>query len=103
MPKLERLSWLVPLSEGRGITLTDKPEADLFLAENPLALLLGVLYDSQYATKAAFTSPLRLRERLGYLDAEGLASANEEELVESFRQKPALHRFPRKNALLTQR
>lgn len=102
MPKLERLEWLVPLSEGRGITLSDDPAADLFLAEDPNALLLGVLYDSQYATRKAFAAPLRLRERLGHLDPVRLAAEDEAVLL-AFRQKPALHRFPAKFAGLTQR
>jgi len=103
MPKLERLSWLVPLSEGRGVTLSDDPAADLFLAENPNALLLGVLYDSQYATRKAFAAPLRLKERLGHLDMAVLASDDQSALVEVFSQKPALHRFPYKFATLTQK
>lgn len=102
MPKLERLEWLAPLSEGRGITLSDDPAADLFLAADPNALLLGVLYDSQYATRKAFAVPLRLRERLGHFDIERLA-ADDEALLIAFREKPALHRFPAKFAGLTQR
>ena len=43
----------------------------------------------------AFLGPLRLRERLGTLDAAALASADLEPV---FRQKPAIHRFPAKMA-----
>ena len=100
MPKLERLDWLVPLSEGRGVTLSDDPAADLFLADDPNALLLGVLYDSQYSTRKAFAAPLRLRERLGHLDVARLAQ-DEEALVAAVSQKPALHRFPYRYARLT--
>jgi uncharacterized HhH-GPD family protein len=102
MPKLERLEWLTPLSEGRGVTLSDDPQADLFLAENPGALLLGVLYDSQFATRRAFAAPLHLQERLGYLDMQRLAAAGPDEVLAAFRQFPALHRFPAKYAGLTQ-
>lgn len=102
MPKLERLEWLAPLDEGRGITLSDDPAADLFLAENSNALLLGVLYDSQYATRKAFAAPLRLKERLGHLDLAALAAEDRDSLVRVFREKPALHRFPNKYAALTQ-
>lgn len=101
MPKLERLTWLAPLNEGRGVTLSDDPAADLFLAENPNALLLGVLYDSQYSTRKAFAAPLRLRERLGHLDMARLAADDGTALLDAFSQKPALHRFPRKFAVLT--
>lgn len=101
MPKIERLEWLAPLSEGRGITLSDDPEADLFLAEDANALLLGVLYDSQLATRRAFAAPLRLKQRLGHLDMTRLAEPESAELLAAFAQKPALHRFPRKFAGLT--
>lgn len=101
MPKLERLEWIAPLTEGRGVTLTDDPAADLFLAEDPNALLLGVLYDSQYQTRRAFAIPLRLKERLGHFDISRLADDEEEVILEAFGRKPALHRFPYRNARLT--
>jgi uncharacterized HhH-GPD family protein len=102
MPKLERLEWIAPLREGRGVTLTDDPEADRFLGEDPNALLLGVLYDSQFSTRKAFAIPLKLKQRLGHLDMARLASEDTTELVAAFRQSPALHRFPRKFAEMTQ-
>ena len=102
VPKLERLDWIAPLAEGRGVTLSNDPAADLLLAEDPNALLLGVLYDSQCATRQAFAVPLRLKERLGHLDITVLADDDTTVLVEVFRRKPALHRFPAKFAGLTQ-
>lgn len=100
MPKLERLDWVAPLSEGQGVTLSELPEADMFLAENPNALVLGVLYDSQYQTRRAFAIPYLLRERLGHLDMPRVAG--EEEAVRvAFTTKPALHRFPNRFAGLT--
>jgi uncharacterized HhH-GPD family protein len=101
MPKIERLEWIAPLSEGRGVTLSNDPAADLFLAEDPNALLLGVLLDSQFATRQAFASPLKLRDRLGHLDLVVIAEMEEEALGEVFSRKPALHRFPNKFARLT--
>jgi uncharacterized HhH-GPD family protein len=101
MPKLERLEWLTPLSERCGVTLSDNPKADLFLSEDANALLLGVLYDSQLATRRAFSVPLRLKERLGHFDITRLAEPESVELLEAFTRKPALHRFPRKFAALT--
>lgn len=103
MPKLERLSWIAPLSEGRGVTLSNDPAADELLAEDPFALMIGVLLDSQMATRKAFTSPLQLYERLGYIDPKRIASYDEDALVQVFQTKPALHRFPRKFAVLTRR
>lgn len=101
MPKLERLDWIAPLSEGRGVTLTDDPAADRFLAEDPNALLLGVLYDSQYQTRRAFAIPLKLQERLGHADLRRMVDDGEDPLLEAFRLRPALHRFPAKFARQT--
>lgn len=100
MPKLERLDWLAPLSDGRGVTLTDDPKADMFLAENANALLLGVLYDSQYQTRRAFAIPYILSQRLGHLEMTKLAS-EPEAVSAAFTTKPALHRFPNRYAMLT--
>jgi uncharacterized HhH-GPD family protein len=100
MPKLERLDWIVPLSEGRGVTLTDSPEADLFLAEQPNALLLGVMCDSQFQTRRAFAIPYLLRQRLGHFDIKRMAE-DEVAIHEAFTTKPALHRFPNRCAALT--
>jgi uncharacterized HhH-GPD family protein len=102
MPKLERLEWIAPLSEGRGVTLSNDPAADQFLADHPNALLLGVLYDSQYLTRKAFAIPLRLKERLGDFDIDRLASEDEAVILEAFGRKPSLHRFPNRYARLTQ-
>ena len=100
MPKLERLDWIRPLSEGRGVTLTENPQADLFLAEDPNALLLGVMYDSQYQTKRAFAIPFALRDRLGHFNIARIA-AEPEAVHAAFTAKPALHRFPNRYAELT--
>lgn len=102
MPKMERLDWIAPLHEGRGVTLTDDPAADRLLEENPNALLLGVLYDSQFQTRRAFAIPLRLIERLGHLDLALIAQMEPASFCDTFRLKPALHRFPNRYAALTQ-
>jgi uncharacterized HhH-GPD family protein len=100
VPKLERLDWVAPLSEGRGVTMTDIPEADLFLAEDGAALLIGVMCDSQYQTRRAFAIPYILRERLGHFDIWRIA-LEEAEIQRAFTAKPALHRFPNRSAALT--
>jgi uncharacterized HhH-GPD family protein len=102
MPKIERLSWLAPLTEGRGVTLSNDPAADLFLAENANGLLIGVLLDTQFPTRQAFTSPYRLHQRLGHLDLERIAGEEITVLEGAFAEKPALHRFPYRCARLTQ-
>jgi len=70
---------------------TDSDEANALLAANPMALLIGFALDQQVTVQKAFAGPLALRERLGAIDAETLASAD---LEPAFREKPAIHRFP---------
>jgi uncharacterized HhH-GPD family protein len=70
---------------------TDSDEANALIASDPMALLVGFVLDQQVTVQKAFAGPLVLRERLGALDAETLASADLEPV---FRAKPALHRYP---------
>src|SRR4051812_27528166 len=56
-----------------------------------MALLVGFALDQQVTVQQAFLGPLRLKQRLGSLDADTLASADLEAV---FREKPAVHRFP---------
>jgi uncharacterized HhH-GPD family protein len=83
---------------GSGSTffITGDEEADRLLADDPLALLLGMLLDQQVPMEWAFAAPNTLRERLGVdrLDAGELAAMGEEKVVEVFCEKPALHRYP---------
>jgi uncharacterized HhH-GPD family protein len=77
------------------LPITGNVEADALLAENPFALLLGMLLDQQVSMEWAFVGPYRLRERLGAsLDAAALARLDPGELEALFREKPALHRYP---------
>ena len=73
---------------------TGDDEADVLLATEPLALLIGFALDQQVTVPTAFTGPLKLRERLGTLDAKRIAKTDPAKLEELFRQKPAIHRFP---------
>ena len=70
---------------------TDSDEANVLIATDPLALLVGFVLDQQVSVQKAFAGPLVLRGRLGAFDAETLASA---ELEPVFRERPALHRYP---------
>ena len=76
--------------------LATTPDANALLAEDPLALLTGMLLDQQIPMEKAFTSPQVLAERLGLqrLDAETMAAYDPDEFEALFRQVPALHRFP---------
>ncbi len=70
---------------------TDSDEANALIASDAMALLVGFVLDQQVTVQKAFSGPLALRERLGALDAETLASADLEPV---FRARPAVHRFP---------
>ncbi len=77
------------------IPITDNPEANDLLVEDPLALLLGMLLDQQVPMEWAFTGPFTLRERLGHLDPARIAEMPVEDFVDVCREKPAIHRFPK--------
>jgi len=74
---------------------TDSEAANELIASDPMALLIGFALDQQVTVQQAFLGPLRLRERIGTLDAGKLAVADLEPV---FREKPAIHRFPGKMA-----
>ncbi len=74
---------------------TDSDEANRLIASDPLALLIGFAIDQQVAVQQAFSGPLKLRERIGHLDAARIAAMDPAELEAAFRTTPAIHRFPR--------
>ena len=76
------------------VPVTGDPDADRFLVEHPLALLVGMLLDQQVPMEWAFKGPHTLAQRLGGLDAAAIAAMPTDDLIEVFKQKPALHRFP---------
>jgi uncharacterized HhH-GPD family protein len=73
---------------------TGNDEADALLAKEPLALLIGFALDQQVPVQTAFSGPLKLKQRFGTLDARKIATADPGQLEQSFREKPAIHRFP---------
>jgi uncharacterized HhH-GPD family protein len=73
---------------------TGNEEADALLAEEPLALLIVFALVQQVPVQTAFSGPLKLKQRFGTLDAREIATADPSKLEESFREKPAIHRFP---------
>jgi uncharacterized HhH-GPD family protein len=73
---------------------TGNEEADRLLARDPLALLIGFALDQQVTVPTAFSGPQKLKERLGALDANGIARMDPMELEAAFRERPAVHRFP---------
>ena len=73
---------------------TGDDEADALIAQNPLALLIGFALDQQVTVPTAFSGPLKIKQRLGNLDAAEIASTDPDRLEQVFREKPAVHRFP---------
>jgi hypothetical protein len=75
---------------------TADPEANRLLAQEPLAVLIGMLLDQQVTMEWAFGAPLLLKRRLGvdHLDASAIAAMDPAALDALFRAKPALHRYP---------
>ena len=76
------------------LPFTGIDEADRLLAEDPLALLIGLALDQQVTVQKAFAGPWELRGRLGHLDARRIAGTDPAELDRVFRERPAIHRFP---------
>jgi uncharacterized HhH-GPD family protein len=73
---------------------TGNDEADRLIAEDPLALLIGFVLDQQVTVPTAFVGPLKLKQRLGRLDAAEIAGLDPDQLADLFRERPAIHRFP---------
>ena len=79
----------------RSLALAGDEVADTLLAQDPLALLIGMVLDQQIPLERAFKSPADLKERLGgTLDVGAVASMDPDELAALFSVRPALHRFP---------
>jgi uncharacterized HhH-GPD family protein len=70
---------------------TESDAANELIARDPMALLIGFALDQQVTVQKAFSGPLELRERIGSLDADTVASVDLEPV---FRARPAIHRFP---------
>ena len=92
--RLSREEYDRGVTHPAAIYFTGDEEADALLAREPLALLIGFALDQQVTVPAAFSGPLKLKQRLGTLDAGTIASTDPERLEEVFRERPAIHRFP---------
>ena len=73
---------------------TGNPEADVLVATDPMALLIGFCLDQQIPVEKAFVGPLEIRRRLGTLNARELAEIDPGKFEAAFRERPAIHRFP---------
>ncbi len=78
------------------LRITQDDAADELLGRDPLALVLGMLFDQQFPMERAFAGPRLLADRLGVdrLSAADLAAADPERLAAVFRGPPAVHRYP---------
>lgn len=75
--------------------ITGDEDADAFLVDDPLGLLIGMLLDQQVPMEWAFRSPSVLAQRLGdRWGAADIAAMDPEDLIAIFSEKPALHRYP---------
>lgn len=75
--------------------ITNDDDANAFLVADPLALLLGMLFDQQVPMEWAFRAPYTLSQRLGdRFNCPDIAAMDPEDLVALFCEKPALHRYP---------
>jgi uncharacterized HhH-GPD family protein len=82
---------------------TGDENANRLLAQDGLALLLGMLFDQQFPMERAFYGPYLLSERMGReLDAAVIADYPEEQLAAIFRGPPVIHRYPASMAKRTQ-
>jgi len=85
------------------LSLPIDAEANELLANDPLALLIGMVLDQQIPLEKAFSSPYVLAQRLGHAPtAAELAEFDPEQLVTIFATPPALHRFPKAMAARVQ-
>jgi uncharacterized HhH-GPD family protein len=77
------------------LCLAQDAEADAFLAEDPLHLLIGMVLDQQVPLEWAFRAPKELARRIGGpFDAAALAAMDPDKLTALFAEKPSLHRYP---------
>ncbi|MEJ3403646.1 HhH-GPD-type base excision DNA repair protein [Rathayibacter sp. YIM 133350] len=74
--------------------ITGDAAADELLSTDPLALIIGMLLDQQVPMETAFAGPLKIRDRIGGLDAGKIAGFPPEEFAEVFKKTPSVHRFP---------
>jgi len=82
------------ISPPASLPFTGDPDADRLIAEDPFALLIGFALDQLVTVQKAFSGPADLKRRLGHLDPATIAAMDPGELVEVFRERPAIHRFP---------
>jgi uncharacterized HhH-GPD family protein len=76
------------------VWLAQDPEADKLLAENPFALLVGMVLDQQVPMETAFAGPGKIADRMGGFDTAEIADHDPHTFAALCAEKPAIHRFP---------
>ncbi len=76
------------------ICLAQDSDADQLLADDPLALLIGMVLDQQVPFETAFRGPMKIAERMKSFDAAEIAECNPDKFAALCSEKPAIHRFP---------
>ncbi|WP_024792884.1 HhH-GPD-type base excision DNA repair protein [Tomitella biformata] len=76
------------------LCLAQDPAADALLADNPAALLTGMLLDQQVPMENAFSGPKKIADRMGGFDVRAIAAADPEPFAAMCATTPAVHRFP---------
>jgi uncharacterized HhH-GPD family protein len=74
--------------------IAQEPAADKVLAEQPFALLMGMMLDQQFPMERAFAGPAKVLDRFGSLEPAALAAADAAEFAALCAVPPAVHRFP---------
>lgn len=82
--------------------ITGDTETDRLLADDPFALLIGMLLDQQYPMEHAFAGPRKIDDRFGTLDPRAIADADPDAFVEMATTPPAIHRYGRSMAARVQ-
>lgn len=76
------------------VYLSTDPQADALLTHDRFALMVGMLLDQQVTMESAFAGPQKLVERLKEFTPAAVAALEPDALLEAFKEKPAVHRYP---------
>lgn len=76
------------------VYLSTDPQADELLTHDRFALMVGMLLDQQVTMESAFAGPQKLFERLEEFTPAAVAGLDPDALLEAFKEKPAVHRYP---------
>jgi uncharacterized HhH-GPD family protein len=79
------------------LRLAQDIEADKLLADDPLALVIGMVLDQQIPFETAFAGPKKIADRMGSfgnLSAAEIAEYDPEKFAALCSERPAIHRFP---------